>query len=225
MIAKKLKIFLVDDHQMILPGLKMAIESVEGYIVAGTATDGLTAFNSIMELRPDVAVLDLSVPVLNGFEIARKLREKRNPVRIIILTSYSDDRYVREAMELKVDGYLLKENSPRELLQAIGTVASGRRYFTPGIMSKIAEGMDEGKTDEHSSHPVLTSDKITDREFEILKLIAEGKRGREICSVLNISEPTLKTHKSNMMKKLNVSSTNELMLYALKNSIFSMNRD
>ncbi len=225
MLGKKLKIYLVDDHQMILPGLKMAIESMDGYYVTGTATDGLAGFNGIMELKPDIAILDLSVPVLNGFEIARKLREKKNPVKIIILTSYSDDKYIREAMDLKVEGYLLKENSSKELLKAIETVAGGDRYITPAVMSKIADGNDEYSTDEHSSHAVLASDKLTDREYEILKLIAEGKRGREICNLLNITEPTLKTHKSNLMRKLNVSSTNELMLYALKNSIFGMDRD
>ena len=220
MITKKIKIFLADDHEMILPGLKMAVESINGNVVIGTATDGLTAFNSIMELKPDIAVLDLSIPVLNGFEITRKLQEHKNNVKIIILTSYSEDKYIREAMDLKVEGYLLKENSSKELIQAIETVASGFKYITPKIMTKIVNGIEEHKNTE-ASH--LAVDTITGRELEILKLISEGKKGREICTDLNISESTLKTHKSNLMKKLNVSSASELMLYALKNSIFCKN--
>lgn len=219
MLRTKTRVFLVDDHEMILPGLKIAIESIEKFTVIGTATDGLTAFNSIMELSPDIAVLDLSIPVLNGFEITRKLKEKKSPVKIIILTSYSEEKYIREAMELKVDGYLLKENSSRELIQALDTVAGGLKYITPKVMTKL---MNSDDTVRKSAPAVLASDSLTEKEYEVLKLISEGKRGREICSILNISESTLKTHKSHMMQKLNVSSANELMLYALKNNIFSI---
>jgi len=222
MIVKKVKIFLADDHEMILPGLKMAIESAEGFKVIGSANDGLTAFNSIMELNPDVAVLDLSIPVLNGFEITRKLREHNSPVKIIILTSYSEDKYIREAMDLKVDGYILKENSSRELLQAVETVVSGYKYITPRIMTRIVNGIDDRSRADSS---MLSADKITGREYEVLKLVAEGMKGREICTTLQISESTLKTHKSNLMKKLNLSSTNELILYVLKNNIFRRNGD
>jgi len=218
MLKSKTRVFLVDDHEMILPGLKIAVESMEKFTVIGTATDGLTAFNSIMELSPDIAVLDLSIPVLNGFEITRKLREKKSPVKIIILTSYSEDKYIREAMELKVDGYLLKENSSRELVQALDTVAGGSKYITPKVMAKLTSSAYTGRKNDSS---ILAADSLTEKEYEVLKLVSEGKRGREICSILNISESTLKTHKSHLMQKLNVSSVNELMLYALKNNIFS----
>ncbi|HOP30644.1 MAG TPA: response regulator transcription factor [Spirochaetota bacterium] len=218
MLKSKTRVFLVDDHEMILPGLKIAVESMEKFTVIGTATDGLTAFNSIMELSPDIAVLDLSIPVLNGFEITRKLREKKSPVKIIILTSYSEDKYIREAMELKVDGYLLKENSSRELVQALDTVAAGSKYITPKVMAKLTNSAYTGRKNDSS---ILAADSLTEKEYEVLKLVSEGKRGREICSILNISESTLKTHKSHLMQKLNVSSVNELMLYALKNNIFS----
>jgi two-component system response regulator NreC len=220
MLKSKTRVFLVDDHEMILPGLKIAIESIDKFSVIGTATDGLTAFNSIMELSPDIAVLDLSIPVLNGFEITRKLKEKKSPVKIIILTSYSEDKYIREAMELKVDGYLLKENSSRELIEALDTVAGGLKYITPKVMTKLMNENDPGRKNETG---VLAADSLTEKEYEVLKLISEGKRGREICNILNISESTLKTHKSHMMQKLNVASVNELMLYALKNNIFSGN--
>lgn len=222
MIPRKLKIFLADDHEMILPGLKMAVESNDGCQVTGTATDGNTAFRLIMESKPDIAILDLSIPGLNGFEITKKLRENRNPVKIILLTSYSEDKYIREAIELKVDGYILKENSSNELIKAIESVAAGYKYITPKIMTKIVNGIDGRDID---GSPTLASDTITGREQEILKLISEGKKGREICMELNITESTLKTHKSNLMRKLNVSSVNELMLYALKNSIFSRDGD
>ena len=215
-----LKIFLVDDHEMILPGLKMAIESMEGVSVIGMATDGLSAFNGIMESLPDIAVVDLSVPVLNGFEITRKLKEKKNPVKIIILTSYSEDKYIREAVELQVDGYILKENSSKELLRAIESVAAGYKYMTPKVMTKIVNSIGSGGAKESVS-PVLAIDSLTGREFEVLKLISEGKRGREICSILGISESTLKSHKGHIMQKLNISSASELMLYAIRNNVFN----
>jgi len=171
MLRTKTRVFLVDDHEMILPGLKIAIESMEKFSVIGTATDGLTAFNSIMELSPDIAVLDLSIPVLNGFEITRKLREKKSPVKIIILTSYSEEKYIREAMELKVDGYLLKENSSRELIQALDTVAGGLKYITPKVMTKL---MNSDDTVRKNAPAVLASESLTEKEYEVLKLISEG---------------------------------------------------
>jgi len=215
-----LKIFLVDDHEMILPGLKMAIESMEGVSVIGMATDGLSAFNGIMESLPDIAVVDLSVPVLSGFAITRKLKEKKNPVKIIILTSYSEDKYIREAVELQVDGYILKENSSKELLRAIESVAAGYKYMTPKVMTKIVNSIGSGSRNEPDT-PVLAIDSLTGREFEVLKLISEGKRGREICSILGISESTLKSHKGHIMQKLNISSASELMLYAIRNNVFN----
>lgn len=217
-MIKKLKIFLVDDHEMILPGLTMTIESVEGYLVVGTATDGFSAYTSIMEIKPDIAILDLSIPVLSGFEITKKLHEQKCQTKIIILTSYSEEKYIREAMELKVDGYLLKENSSKELLQAIETVTAGYKYVTPKIMTKLINGISDPQA---VGVPSLVSDSLTGKEYEILKLISDGKNGRGICRTLNITESTLKTHKSHLMKKLHVSTVNELMLYALKNSIFN----
>jgi DNA-binding NarL/FixJ family response regulator len=144
MLRSKTRVFLVDDHEMILPGLKIAVESMEKFTVIGTATDGLTAFNSIMELSPDIAVLDLSIPVLNGFEITRKLKEKKSPVKIIILTSYSEEKYIREAMDLKVMVISLKRIH-HELIQALETVAAGGKYITPKVMNKLSESSNPGE--------------------------------------------------------------------------------
>lgn len=170
---RKLEIFLADDHQNILPGLKMAIESVDGFHVTGSATDGLDAYNGIMELRPDIAVLDLSIPVINGFEITRKLRENKNKVKVIILTSYSNDEYIREAMKIKVDGYLLKEDSSKEILTALETVASGCSYITPKIMKKIADGLCEKEFGQFS---LIISETITETEYDVFKHISDDTK-------------------------------------------------
>jgi DNA-binding NarL/FixJ family response regulator len=209
-------VFIVDDHEMILPGIRMTIESLEGFKVIGQATDGLSGFNSIMELRPDIAILDLSVPVLNGFGIARKLHEKKNPAKIILLTSFSEDSYIKQAMELKIDGYVLKENSGAELIQALKAVSSGYRYLAPKVMTRVMDGL----VTVGSQEAVGGFDSLTSRERDVLALISEGRRGKEICSILGVSESTLKTHKASLMRKLDVGSTNELIVLVGRNHDF-----
>lgn len=205
-------VFIVDDHEMILPGLRMAVESLEGFKVVGQATDGLSAFNGIMELRPDIAILDLSVPIMNGYTIVRRLREERNGAKVIILTSFCEEYYVRQALELKVDAYVLKENASSELILALRSVSKGYRYLVPKVMTMVIEGLGPGGGTESAEG--LGFDSLTARERDVLALVTQGQRGKEICSALSISESTLKTHKAALMRKLKVRSTNELIVLA-----------
>lgn len=221
-LESKVRIFIVDDHEMILPGLKIILESTGRFNVIGMASEGLTAINQIVELSPDIAIVDLSIPIFNGFEIIKQLRIKKHPVKIIILTSYLSDAYIREALKLRVDGYILKENTTSELKKAIETVSSGYKFFSPKVMTRIIDELDNPHN-EYQGY--LAIDSLTKREMEVMKLISEGKKGREICNMLGICESTLKTHKWHLMQKLKVSSVNELILYTAKNNIFPIDLD
>ena len=218
MLGKKTSVFIADDHEMIIPGLKMAVESLENFHVSGYAVNGLEALEMIKQLKPDIVLSDLSMPGLNGFEIISQARENNSSLKFIILTSYSDDKYVRKALKLGVEGYILKENSSDDLFKALDTVSRGLKYMTPKIMTRIVDGLDlKSETDED----VLATDRLTGKEKEVVSLISRGKTTREICRILDITEATLKTHKSHIMRKLGVKNTNELIVYSNENSLFN----
>ena len=132
-MTKTTSVYLVDDHEMILPGIRMSVEAHRGFAVVGMATDGQTAYEGIRELRPDIAVLDLSIPLLSGFELVAKFRQEGCRTRFIILTSYSDDKYIKEALALKVEGYILKENPSTELIAALDAVFGAARALLDGV--------------------------------------------------------------------------------------------
>lgn len=214
-MTKQVTVFLADDHAMILPGIKMAVESQAGFSVVGQATDGQAAYAGIVEARPDIAVLDLSIPLLSGFEIIARLRREDCRTRFIILTSYSDDKYIKEALELKVDGYILKENSSAELLAALEAVSKGLKYMTPRVMTRIVQGLE---TSGDRSGAAVALDSLTPRERELLRLVADAKTGKEICTLMGIGESTMKVHKTNVMRKLGLRTSGEMQLYARKNA-------
>ncbi len=214
------RIFIADDHEMILPGLKMIIESIPGCTVVGEAADGQSALEGILENRPDIAVLDLAMPTIAGFEVIRRIRRKEIPVAFLILSSFIEDRYIREAMDLSVNGYILKENSQTELINAIKSIRKGLKYMSPRILTRIVDSFSSSHNIQEKSGTVR--DSLTQRELEIMQLITRGMTGKEVCAVLNISYSTLKTHKANIMKKLKISTTNELLVYAMKNNLFPL---
>lgn len=139
---RHVSIFLADDHEMILPGMRLMLENEPGFEVVGMATDGLEAYRAILELRPDVAVLDLSIPSMSGFEVIARLHKEGCRTRFVILTSYAEDMYIKEALSLGVDSYILKENSSTELLAALNAVSKGLRYMAPKVLSWMMQGLD-----------------------------------------------------------------------------------
>jgi len=143
-MIKTTSVYLVDDHEMILPGIKMAVEARRGFAVVGMATDGEAAYRGIRDMRPDIAVLDLSIPLLSGFELVSRFRQEGGGTRFIILTSYSDDKYIKEALALHVEGYILKENASTELIAALEAVSKGLNYMAPKIMTRIMQGLAPG---------------------------------------------------------------------------------
>lgn len=211
---KKITIFIADDHEMILPGIRMMVENEPGYTVVGMATDGGEACKAIKSLQPDIAVLDLSIPTLSGFEVISRLRKDGCSTRFIVLTSYSEDSYIKEALSLNVDSYILKENSSTQLLAALHAVSKGLKYMAPKVLTRMMQGFNA-----EAPGPHVALDSLTPRELELIRLVAEARSGRDISAALGISEITMKGHKAGIMRKLGLHSSAEILLYARRNNL------
>jgi DNA-binding NarL/FixJ family response regulator len=213
---KKVRIFLADDHAILREGLRYILTSVQDYEIAGESGDGREACEMIERLKPDIAILDISMPSLTGVEVARRILKYRPEVRIIMLSRHDNEEYVRELLDYGVHGYVLKDNAADDLLRAISEVLKGNIYLSPRIISSIVPGR------AHAAGGPVTPDAegpgalLSHREREILKLIAEGKSGSQIASGLFLSENTVKVHRSNIMKKLGIHKTVDLVKYAIK---------
>ncbi len=213
-----IKIFLADDHTMVREGLKYILSNQDGFKVIGESGDGREALTKIEKLKPDVAVIDISLPSMTGIEITRQLKKYQPGIKIIILTRHNNEEYLFELLKYNIDSYILKDNASDELIHAINEVTVGNAYFSSRITKTIVKNYSEMKKDN-----IKKSDKsdhlLSPREKEILKMIAEGMTNKEISSVLFISEYTVKAHKTNIMKKLDVHKTNGLIKYAIKTGL------
>ena len=214
----KIRILLADDHGLVRKGLRLLVESQEGLEVVGEASDGREAVKLAAQLRPDVAILDIAMPNLNGIDAAGQIVKNCPDVRVVILSMHSDESYVVRALDAGARGYLLKDSAEDDLVQAIRTVAEGRPYFSPAISATLLEDYvrtlrQRGLTDSY--------DLLTDREKEVLQLLAEGKANKEAAALLNLSPYTIETHRTNLMQKLNLHNTAEIVLYAVRKKIIS----
>ena len=215
------RVFLVDDHKILLPGIKIIIESLPDFSVVGEAYDGLTAVSEITRLEPDICVVDLSIPMLNGFGVAQKLQENRIDSKIILLTSFVDDSLVSRALQYRIVGYVFKENNTSELKRALIEVRNGNRYFCPSVMTKMIHTMEKRESSRDKDPQTAMVNSLTPREQDVLMLVANGLTGKEICSKLNISESTLKKHKTSLLKKMEVKTSNELIALVNKDERFA----
>ena len=210
-----IKVFLVDDHKMFKEGLKNLIDKESGLKVIGEAEDGISAFDKMLELKPDVAVVDISIPGINGMELTKKIRKTLYKTEVLILSMHSDAYFAVNAMKNGAKGYILKEDSFNLLIEAIKKVAKGGRCVSPVIESFISH-----KTSENDSRALLKyDDLLTEREVQILQMIAEGYTNSQIAEKLFISSGTVDTHRKNIMKKLNVHNVSGLVKYAIKHKI------
>lgn len=205
-----IKVVLADDHKMFLEGLKSLIKSVDYIEVIGEASNGSKALSLIRETKPDIAILDISMPDMNGIETAREVVKQDLSTKIILLTMDNESIVIEKALDCGIKGYLLKDNAFEELLQAIKTVQKGETYFSPGVMEEIFKKQILKK----SSPP-----KLTPRETEILRHIALGKTNKNIASELFISVKTVETHRSKIMQKLKIHRVADLVRFALKAGI------
>jgi len=213
-----IRILLADDHAILRRGLRALLDRESDMEVLGEAADGRDTVRAVEQLRPDVVVLDITMPNLNGIEAARQIQAKGSATAIIILSMHSDEGYVLRALRAGARGYLLKDAVEGELIQAIRVVAGGKAYFSPEVSKLLVEdyvmGMRErGLEDRY--------DLLTPREREILQVLAEGRSSKDIAKLLDLSSYTVDTHKANLMQKLSLHSMAELILYAVRRGIIS----
>ncbi|MEJ0089974.1 MAG: response regulator transcription factor [Limisphaerales bacterium] len=214
MSTAKVKVLIVDDHPLFRSGLRQVVESDSTLEIVGEAGDGELAVKLIQEIKPDIAILDVNLPGLNGLEIARKLQDKRLATRIIILTMHKDEETCNRALDIGAKGFVLKENAVEEILKAIAAVAAGEHYLSSSISGYLVRRRNRAEM-LTAQKPGL--DDLTKAERRILKLIAEKKTSREIAAELFISPRTVEAHRANICAKLSLSGSHSLLQFALEN--------
>jgi DNA-binding NarL/FixJ family response regulator len=206
---RRARVVMADDHKMIVDALRRVIEPE--FEVVETVGDGRALLTAVETHKPDVIVVDVSMPLLNGIEATRKIKKTNPRVKVIILTMHDSPEFASQAMEAGVSGYVLKHSASEELVQAIREVLRGNHYITPLIAKGLMQVFINGRDSTGEPAKLLSG-----REREVLQLVAEGKTMKEVGSVMNISAKTVEFHKYNIMKKLGVSSSAELVRYAVK---------
>ena len=204
------RVLLADDHAILRDGLRAVLED-EGFEVVGEASDGQEAILLSEKLAPDIAVLDISMPVLNGIDAAREIRRTSPNTKIIVLTMHTDDRYVLASLRAGVTGYVLKSKAASSLVQALYAVHHGEVFLSPGVSRAVV--------DAYLAKDDTPADPLSIREREVLQLIAEGKNVKEIGSILGISTSTAESHRANLMKKLNLHEVASLVRYAMRQGL------
>ncbi len=204
------RVLVVDDHEIVLQGLKTILDR-EGFEIVGEASDGRQAVSRALELQPDLVVMDISMPVMNGIEAAAEIRRSVPSARLVLLTVHTENRYILEALKSGIRGYVLKSRAPSELVEAIHEILSGRIYLSPGISQTVVEAY----LQQNSAEP----ESLTRRELQVLQLVAEGKTTKEIAMSLSVSVKTADSHRSNIMHKLNMHSVADLVRYAIRRGL------
>ena len=215
---KKIRVLLADDHTLMRRGLRLIVEQQPDLVVVGEAEDGRQAVALSASLKPDVAVLDIGMPNLNGIEAAKQITDGKSGAAIIILSMHADESYILRALKAGTRGYLLKDSAESDLVRAIRSVAEGKSFFSPAVSKVLLEDYVKKmqRTGSEDSYDLLTP-----REREILQLIAEGKSNKDVANLLNLSVYTVETHRANLMDKLKLKSAPELTLYAVRKGIIS----
>lgn len=212
----KIKVLVVDDHAIVREGVRALIETQGGMEVVGEAENGKDAVNKAHELVPDVVVMDLGMPVLNGIEATRQILKSLPGTRVLALTRHADEKYVFQALKAGAAGYLLKTGTAAELAEAVRSVYGGNPYFSPEISRKI---MDSYLSDDETSLKKAQTDNLTGREREVLQMIAEGNSNSKVAELMGISVKTVETHRANLMRKLGVHDVTGLVKHAIKRGL------
>ena len=203
-----IRVLLADDHALVRDGLRAVLSREPDLQVVGEATDGRQALRVAATAKPDVAVLDLSMPLLNGLDAARQLAARDQAPRTILITMHDEDRYVLDALRAGVRGYVLKKQAAADLVRAIHEVVAGRVYLSPGVGAAVAHAIRTGS--------VLPDERLTPREREVLQLVAEGRTTKEIAAILHVSVKTADTHRTRLMQKLDIHDIAGLTRYAIR---------
>jgi DNA-binding NarL/FixJ family response regulator len=210
-----LRVLLADDHGIVRRGLRGLLENA-GLTIVAEAADGLEAVRLCEEQHPDLLILDIGMPKLSGIEVAARAQKMSRPPGVIILSVHGDESYIMRALAAGARAYLLKSATDEDLLPAVRAVAAGKPFFSPGVTAVLVEDyirrlQQRGLTDSYHL--------LTDREKEVLQLLAEGRSNKEVASLLNLGLSTVETHRSNLMQKLNLHNTAEIVLYAVRKGL------
>lgn len=215
---RKTRVLLADDHQLMRSGVRLMLERETDLAVVGEACDGREAVALVKSLKPEVVVMDIGMPNLNGIEAARQMMEENPQLAIVMVSMHSDEGYVLRALKAGARGYLLKDSAEADLIKAVHAVAGGKSFFSPAV-SKLL--LDDYLRKLKRSGTEDAYDLLTPREREVLQLIAEGKSNKDIANLLNLSVYTVESHRANLMEKLNLKGLPELILYAVRKGIIA----
>jgi two-component system, NarL family, response regulator NreC len=216
--ATRLRLALADDHTIMRSGLRLLLERESDFSIVGEAGDGREVIEIVEAQSPDIVIMDVAMPNLNGIEAARRITSSHPRTAIIILSMHSDESYVLRALNAGARGYLLKDSAESDLISAVRAVSEGKAFFSPAISKLLVEDYvrqlrQRGVEDSYEL--------LTPRERELLQLVAEGKTTKEAATVLNLSPHTVDTHRANLMRKLNLNSLPELILYAVRKGVIT----
>jgi DNA-binding NarL/FixJ family response regulator len=208
------RILLADDHQIVRQGLRAVLEGAGDFAVVAEVASGLDVAPLVEQARPDVLLLDLMMPGLNGLEVARQLHRKHPAVKIVILSMHSNESYVLEALRAGASAYVLKSGSSKEILEAVRAAAAGRRYLSPPLSERAIDAYAHRAEDAEDPYETLTT-----REREVLQMAAEGRSNQRMAEQLGISARTVETHRANLMHKLGLEGQTELVRYCIRRGI------
>ena len=218
-MIRAIHVLIVDDHTIVRKGIRALLTEIAGIEVVGEAADGQAAVAQANSLRPDVILMDLAMPQMDGIEATRQIKTSQPESRILVMTSFATDDKVLPAIKAGALGYLLKESAPEDLVQAIQQIHRGESSLHPTIARKVLQEI------AHPSDRPPTPDPLTKREAEVLLLVAQGLSNRDIASKLNISDPTVRSHVSNIMSKLHLATRIQAALYALREGLVSLDAE
>jgi DNA-binding NarL/FixJ family response regulator len=217
----KLRILIADDHEVVRRGLSTLLQTHEGWEICGEAKDGREAVEMARQLKPDVVIVDVGMPNLNGLAATRQLVQQNPQQKIVVLTITDSDEVIREALDAGARGFVLKSDAARDLVSAVEALQRNRMFFTPRVNDMVLAGfLDKGHVGARGEAPKLP--KLTPREHEVVQLLAEGKSSKEVATLLNLSTKTAETHRSNIMRKLGFHSIRDIVVYAIKNNIIQV---
>jgi DNA-binding NarL/FixJ family response regulator len=214
----KLRLLLGDDHTLVRQGLRKILEEKPEWQVIAEAGDGREAVRQAVALRPDVSILDIGMPVLNGIEATRQIVRRRPESLILMLSMHADEPYITRALQAGAKGYLLKDSLAKDLLGAVATVATGKAFFSPSIARTMLDDYVRRVSTATVADPY---DTLSEREREIFQLVAEGHSNKDVAQILSISPATVETHRARILDKLDVHNTAELVLYAVRRGVIS----
>lgn len=214
-----ISVFLVDDHAIVRDGLRLLIDTQGDMSVVGTASDGRSAVRQVLLTHPDIVIMDIAMPELNGVEATRQIREGSPHTKVIVLSMHSSSEHVFQALKAGAQGYLLKESAATEVIHAIRAVHAGRRYLSEKIGNQVIDDYIKGRGTTEADSPL---EKLSSREREILQLVVEGRSSADIAAVLYISPKTVETYRSRLMQKLGIEDLAGLVKFAIQHGITTM---